>query len=770
MAFPFGRQRALLAALLLFSIGSLLTISLHPTFTVDQDKGWIASRRKPWSTDNDPKSSASLLKSPSGDHSLLDEPATGNTVVVPDRDLSNLPSVAWLKEHLRGTFLDITADEDLDNPLRPIRGTEAAEQSRLRLEESSSNTDDDDDEDDGNGDGSEEEEPIDLNDNSDSSSSDKTPKQSQNLTDDENNNNNNQAGQKDGDPDITEEDEDEDEDEELDEEAKALREKEKMEQAEVDDELAGDAEEDDEQVEVTDDQPDGNETTDDGDDMDGGAAEDEDDVLSDEGDDTTDAEEDSEEQVSRDRSLADFDLENDLPTDESYMLFVPSGDTIEQQFYSLVTAVWMARHANRTLLIPPPIMPSPILQPLLAPDYVPQKSRLVWSSYYDLKTIMNAQKIRFLDSVRHRLHLTFTDDMLQEEADPTSARQGIPNQVKELQFAWTPIQCHGPPTAGSWKTLDFVGRHFLNAYGLQAQFQILGDRYWNLTAAAIHKHWRYIPTPAVPTAAAAAAEVDERDRDHHQQLICISGADLVGLNDPEMEEQLWQEVGSRIRFSRTTHDKAWAGIQRALRGLEKPGRMHGFIGVHFDKMPPKEVCHPETAAKEGKKGSDDHEGGDGKDAKISLASSPVASSMRAQCRWTVEMVSKRVAMLQQEEGKSRPVVVTTTETDPEILQKMDMQPGWFRIEHGVDDDAGVVGLFDPLGLSGGGENPNESTTNTNANTVVSGGYAHQVARANVHAAAAIFVGSRHSPLDVHVAFRLKNQGRGKLKPARWELY
>ncbi|KAF9969709.1 hypothetical protein BGZ73_007802 [Actinomortierella ambigua] len=762
MAFPFGRQRVLLAALLLFSIGSLLTISLHPSFTADQDQGWIASRRrKPWSAENDEKPSGTLSTFTSADGPFPDEPATGNVEkVVSDRDVSKLPSVAWLREHLRGSFLDVAVTgEDLDDPLRPIRGKDAAEQSRLRLEESNNSEEEDDEEDEEDPDDtvtveeSGDQEPKDPSDNEDNAEEDADLGQDSNS---EQPDTNTDAASDDG-------NEDDEEDEELDEEAKAQREKEEMDQAETDDELAGD--DDEEDTEVTDEQPDGDESADDdGDDMDGDAGEDDDEILGDD-EDAEDDEEEEEEEVSRDRSLADFDLHNDLSTDESYMLFVPSGDTIEQQFDSLVTAVWMARHANRTLLIPPPIMPSPTLQPLLAPDYVAQKSRLVWSSYYDLKTIMKTQKIRFLDSVRHRLTLTFTDAMLQEEADPTRPRQEMPDQVKELQLAWTPIQCHGPPTAGSWKTLDFAGRHFLNAYGLQAEFQILGDRYWDLSPEAIHKHWRYIPSAFMPSDSnsdGTEAPVDERDRDHHQQLICVSGTNLVGLNNPEMEEKLWEEIGFRVRFSKTTHEKAWTGIQRALRGLEKQDRMYGFIGVHFDKMPPKEVCHPETVDKEG-----NSEGG--KDA--SPSSSPASPSMHVQCRWTVEMVSKRVAMLQQMEGKPRPVVVTTTETDPEILKEMDQRPGWFRIEHGVDDDDGVVGLFDPLGLSSG-ENPNDSVTgaNANANVVVSGGYAHQVARANVHSAAAVFVGSRHSPFDVHVAFRLKNQGRGKLNPARWELH
>ncbi|KAG0227632.1 hypothetical protein BGW42_002805 [Actinomortierella wolfii] len=751
MAIPYGRQRAFLAALLLFSIGSLLTISLHPTFSTDQDKEWIPSRRKPWSTDREDPAHSSSSTQPSADLTgSMDEPATGNTIkIAPDPDVSKLPPIGWLKSYLRDSFLDISKlDENLEDPMRPVRGKAAAEQSRLRLEESDSNNDSEVDEDDevededeiGNS-GNSSEEPIVVEDegNTDTSStlgSPQEPAAEENHQgdihneEDMNSSNGGDGLEKDEEDNDTTDDED-------DEEAKALREKEQMDQAEVDDELGGDGEvADEEDVEVTDVQSDGDETVDDEDDSD-----------------NMDDDEEEEEQVSRDRSLADFDLNNNLSTDESYMLFIPSGDTIEQQFYSLVTALWMARHSNRTLLIPPPIIPSPVLQPLLAPDFVAQKRRLVWSSYYDLRWITRAQKIKFLDSVRQRLPLTFSDAMLQEETEPSSQVQETPDQVKELQLTWTPIQCHGPPTAGTWKRLDFAGRHFLNSYGFQANFQILGDRYWDLDPAAIHKHWRYIPSPLVPASSLEGVQ-DDRDRDHHQQLICISGADQVGLDNPEMEERIWEEVGSLIRFSKATIDKANTGIARALRGLERTDRMHGFIGVHFEKMPPKEVCNP---------GLVDASSQDGKDLTVSLPPSP-SSSMYMQCRWTVEMVSKRIAMLQQEEGKSRPVVVTTTETDPEILRQMDNQPGWLRIEHGVDDDEGAVGLFDPLGLDTG-DSPNEATQ-----SALSTGYAHQVARARIHSAAAIFVGSRSSPFDVHVAFRIKYEGRLKTIPPRWELY
>lgn len=162
--------------------------------------------------------------------------------------------------------------------------------------------------------------------------------------------------------------------------------------------------------------------------------------------------------------------------------------------------------------------------------------------------------------------------------------------------------------------------------------------------------------------------------------------------------------------------QARQSVLEVMRALEKEDRKNGYIGVHIDKLPSRELCSKEKT--------------------------------RSECHWTVELISKRVALLQQTEGVLRPVIVTTTETDPELLAKMDRQPGWLRV--GSEDDAN--GLF-------GGFSYEEL-----------GGYGEATTRTYIMANSAIFIGNRASPLAVHAAFRIKTNNKSRLVPLRWELY
>lgn len=456
-------------------------------------------------------------------------------------------------------------------------------------------------------------------------------------------------------------------------------------------------------------------------------------------------------------SLADFDILGKLDPTANYLLFVPSGETIEGQFFSLLTSLWIAKHSNRTLIIPPPMMSPPSLSALYPYFAGPKgRKRQRWSTLFDLRLVMGSQSIVLIDSTRPVLQTPFTEEMALEEENPTTDEQAIPflfedddegvNDVDPaLKTTPVKIKCYGPPTAGSWKGLDFAGRHFLNRYNLVADFEILEDAYWNLRPAEIQKYWRATPSFGPSSAT-------DKITTHHQQLACISGAEFVGREDAFMEEMIWQDLGFPISFSRSVKQQALQSIVQVLRALESDDKRNGYIGVHIDKMPSREICrHGVSSSTNSGAGNTDVNNA----AKLEELHAPqpvqnaalsTSSPVLSQCVWTVDLIAKRIAILQLTEGVTpRPVIVTTTETDLEILAKIDQQ-GWLRI--GSEEfGAGLFEDGDDLG-----------------------GYGNQVARAYVMANSAIFVGSRASPLGIHTAFTMKNQGKLRQVPPRWELY
>lgn len=456
-------------------------------------------------------------------------------------------------------------------------------------------------------------------------------------------------------------------------------------------------------------------------------------------------------------SLADFDTLGKLDPTANYLLFVPSGETIEGQFFSLLTSLWIAKHSNRTLIIPPPMMSPPSLSALYPYFAGPKgRKRQRWSTLFDLRLVMGSQSIVLIDSTRPVLQTPFTKEMALEEENPTTDEQAIPFLFEDddegvndadpaLKTTPVKIKCYGPPTAGSWKGLDFAGRHFLNRYNLVADFEILEDAYWNLRPAEIQKYWRATPSFGPSSAT-------DKITTHHQQLACISGAEFVGREDAFMEEMIWQDLGFPISFSRGVKQQALQSIVQVLRALESDDKRNGYIGVHIDKMPSREICrHGVSSSTNSGAGNTDVNNA----VKLEELHAPqpvqnaalsTSSSVLSQCVWTVDLIAKRIAILQLTEGVTpRPVIVTTTETDLEILAKIDQQ-GWLRI--GSEEfGAGLFEDGDDLG-----------------------GYGNQVARAYVMANSAIFVGSRASPLGIHTAFTMKNQGKLRQVPPRWELY
>ncbi|KAF9330496.1 hypothetical protein BG006_006551 [Podila minutissima] len=460
-------------------------------------------------------------------------------------------------------------------------------------------------------------------------------------------------------------------------------------------------------------------------------------------------------------SLADFDISGRLDPTANYLLFVPSGETIEGQFFSLLTSLWIAKHSNRTLIIPPPMMSPPSLDALYPYFAGPKgRKRQRWSTLFDLRLIMKVQSAVLIDNTRPVLQTPFTEEMALEEENPTTDEQAIPflfedddegvNDDQDPTPARTipvKIKCYGPPTAGSWKGLDFSGRHFLNRYNLVADFEILEDAYWNLRPTEIQKYWRATPSFGPSSAT-------DKITTHHQQLACISGAEFVGREDAAMEEMIWQDLGLQISFSRGVKQQALQSIVQVLRAVEGDAKRNGYIGVHIDKLPSPEICHRGVSSSpvNNDAGNKNVNNGAAKLEELHAPPPPqnaalaTSSPVLSQCHWTVDLIAKRIAILQLTEGViPRPVLVTTTETDPEILAKID-QRGWLR----VGSEEFGAGLFDE------GDDL--------------GGYGNQVARAYVMANSAIFVGSRASALSIHAAFTIKNQGKLRQVPPRWELY
>ncbi|KAF9918916.1 hypothetical protein FBU30_011230 [Linnemannia zychae] len=739
----------MLGVLLIFSIGSLLTLSLRP-LSDDSHSDWVVSRRPGFSSSQSSNSNNPASVSTTSNDDTVGTGAKGsdpnnqfgldpNTV-----DYSTM-SLRQLRSLIQGTLLETT--DDLLDPTRPIRPKGASgTQSQFQLDELDRTESEDEDEDSGNSiptNDDEEEGGDELDGGVDSSSSGVTGYESTptapegdneslsftedevDLTDESSMNEN------------TEETQPQQSDEFVDEDQNFL------------DEPAGDQEE----------------------------LENENDPL----EPSLPANEDK-----WDNTLHEFDVNQILSPSDSYMVFIPSGDTIEAQFFSLLTSLWIAKHSNRTLIIPPPMMAPPSLyhlHPLFGGNKGRKRQR--WSTLFDLRFISNLQRTVLIDNTRPVLQTPFTAEMAQEEENPTNSIQLVPYRApvpsdEDDDVTVTPagstvpvrIKCHGPPTSGSWKALDFAGRHFLNRYNLMAEFEILEDRYWSLKPEAISRHWR-----ARPPGARGGPGVEDR----HRQFICISGAEQIGSENAAIEEMIWQEIGLPIPFSNAIKTQGRQSVAQVLRGVEKVDRNNGYIGVHIDKLPSREFCRPggphyehdEPPKADQNQGHDLQQEND-KPYKYSgdknvkeadehvVAAAPgnpsimtaSGSMVPSQCLWTVDLIAKRIALLQQTEtsGASagrplRPVIVTTTETDPELLSKMDQQPGWFRVG---DDDEGN-GLFD-----------------TSLEDL--GGYGPAAVRTFIMSNSAIFVGNRASALAMHTAFRIKNEGRVKLAPPRWELY
>ncbi|KAG0249683.1 hypothetical protein BG011_009039 [Mortierella polycephala] len=711
-----NRHKSLLGALLIFSIGSLLTFSNHSLS--DDSDDWVISRSSNFS------SSSSPLKLSSTEADRTGANAQGTDLDAAFQDYSKL-SHDTLQRIIRGSILD--TNEDLLDPTRSIRPKDLEMISKLNpmVDDLHPDTEEDVDGEDGG-----EEDYVGDDDDDDHSHNDPT------SIDPEEGVNNLETPAEPPLGDEHSEDNDDEPESGMD-QSQDPKEDEDSHKGELDTEYY-DIDNDEENTENED------------------AA--------------------TDDHIDQDTSLADFDANKVLPPSDSYLLFVPSGETIEAQFFSLLTSLWIAKHSNRTLIIPPPMMSSPMLNHLYPFFAGPMgKKRQRWSKLFDLRVISQYQPIVLIDNTRPVLQIPFTTEMAQEEENPSSNFQSVPF---ETGHATPPIgtippfkiQCHGPPTAGSWKALDFAGRHFLNRYNLLAEFEILKDPYWSLKPEAVQKHWGASPRSGSGSGSGFSLPNEQDER--HRQLICITGADLIGTEDPAMEEMIWQEIGLFIPFASGVKLQGQTSIVQTLRGLEKEHRRNGYIGVHIDKLPSREFCRrglaPAPVEMEHSKKEDDpsmaaemgrtepepaHSTDNDPNDHVMAAGAAFSTTHPAvmtpsQCLWTVDLIAKRIAILQQTEGKMpRPVIVTTTETDPELLAKMDQQPGWIRMSSGDE----IIGLFD---------SPDGDL----------GGYGDAVARAFVMANSAIFVGSRTSALGVHAAFRIKNEGRNKRVPPRWELY
>ncbi|KAG0021969.1 hypothetical protein BGZ82_011143 [Podila clonocystis] len=703
-----SRHRALLGALLIFCIGSLLTLSMRP---ISENSEWVVSRRPSTGTGAQGVSESSATSDERTGTGARGTDQENNSNLDSSSSVSTY-SLQSLQALVRGTILETS--EDLLDPTRNIRpknslfsGSPLHGGPRLDLKpddlnpEPGNDEDEDtdaDEEDEINGNGSElEEEDEDLSDDQTTDDSSQTGND-YNVSDSIN-----QTGANDEQPDdedLSESNEDPDQSEE-----KITK---------IDTTLLDEALDDDEEASLT-----------------------------------------------LGSSLADFDTSGKLDPTANYLLFVPSGETIEGQLFSLLTSLWIAKHSNRTLIIPPPTMSPPSLSALYPYFAGPKgRKRQRWSTLFDLRQIMQAQSVVLIDHTRPVLQTPFTEEMALEEENPTTDEQAIPflvqyddDVVNDDQDS-TPtgtipvkIKCYGPPTAGSWKGLDFAGRHFLNRYNLVADFEILEDAYWNLRPAEIQKYWRATPSFGPSSAT-------DKITTHHQQLACISGAEFVGREDTVMEEMIWQDLGLQISFSRGVKQQALQSIAQVLRALEGDDKRNGYIGVHIDKQPSPEICRRGVSSSpvNSDAGNKDVNNAAAKLEELHAPPPPqnaalaTSSPVLSQCHWTVDLIAKRIAILQLTEGVTpRPVIITTTETDPEILAKIDQQ-GWLRIG---SEEFGA-GLFDE------GDDL--------------GGYGNQVARAYVMANSAIFVGSRASALSIHTAFTIKNQGKLRLVPPRWELY
>ncbi|OAQ24604.1 hypothetical protein K457DRAFT_141798 [Linnemannia elongata AG-77] len=777
-----SRHRALLGVLLIFCIGSLLTLSLRPLSEQDSHSDWVVSRRPGFSSSTPSDSNSNNPSTSSSSSSSIDDPiGTGAKGSDPENHFGLDPytidyskmTLRQLKGLIQSTLLD-TSDDLLD-PTRPIRPKGApGTQSQLQVDELDSDDSDDDEENGGNNINSHDDDDEGGDEELDGGEADSHSSPEYDGEEEEDKSESSPPGipapapEDEGvDESISSEEEEETEHPFDDSETEET-------QSQQDDEPL-----DEEQTYL--DEPAGEQ----------GELESENQPL--EGEDDNNNNNNNKPSSVWDNTLQEFDVNKILPPSDSYLVFIPSGETIEAQFFSLLTSLWIAKHSNRTLIIPPPMMAPPSLyhlHPLFAGNKGRKRQR--WSTLFDLRVISSLQRTVLIDTTRPVLQTPFTEEMAQEEENPTNATQSIPYRApltteEDDDVTVTPagstvpvkIKCHGPPTAGSWKALDFAGRHFLNRYNLMAEFEILGDTYWSLKPEAISRHWR-ATTTSKTTKGGPGSE------DRHRQFICISGAELVGSENAAIEEMIWQEIGLQIPFSNAVRTQGRQSVGQVLRAVERADRSNGYIGVHIDKLPSREFCRPggprhetsdstsgspqgqdQGSQQQQQQHQEEGQGAEGErkdevngNVVAAAAGNPAMTSttsnsmIPSQCLWTVDLIAKRIALLQQTESTGvgtsrppRPVIVTTTETDPELLSKMDQQTGWFRVGEEDEDN----GLFD--------------TTVEDL-----GGYGSAAIRTYVMSNSAVFVGNRASALATHAAFRIKNEGRVKQVPPRWELY
>lgn len=776
-----SRHRALLGVLLIFCIGSLLTLSLRPLSEQDSHSDWVVSRRPGFSSSTPSDSNSNNPSTSSSSSSSIDDPiGTGAKGSDPENHFGLDPytidyskmTLRQLKGLIQSTLLD-TSDDLLD-PTRPIRPKGApGTQSQLQVDELDSDDSDDEEENGGNNINSHDDDDEGGDEELDGGEADSHSSPEYDEVEEEDKSESSPPGI----PAPAPEDEGVDESISSEEEEEAEHPFDDSEteetQSQQDDEPL-----DEEQTYL--DEPAGEQEE----------LESENQPL--EGEDDNNNNNNKPSSV-WDNTLQEFDVNKILSPSDSYLVFIPSGETIEAQFFSLLTSLWIAKHSNRTLIIPPPMMAPPSLyhlHPLFAGNKGRKRQR--WSTLFDLRVISSLQRTVLIDTTRPVLQTPFTEEMAQEEENPTNATQSIPYRApltteEDDDVTVTPagsivpvkIKCHGPPTAGSWKALDFAGRHFLNRYNLMAEFEILGDTYWSLKPEAISRHWR-ATTTSKTTKGGPGGE------DRHRQFICISGAELVGSENAAIEEMIWQEIGLQIPFSNAVRTQGRQSVGQVLRAVERADRSNGYIGVHIDKLPSREFCRPggprhetsdstsgspqgqdQGSQQQEQQHQEEGQGAEGerKDevngnvvaaaaGNPAMTSTTSTSMIPSQCLWTVDLIAKRIALLQQTESTGvgtsrppRPVIVTTTETDPELLSKMDQQTGWFRVGEEDEDN----GLFD--------------TTVEDL-----GGYGSAAIRTYVMSNSAVFVGNRASALATHAAFRIKNEGRVKHVPPRWELY
>ena len=665
-----SRHRALLGVLLIFCIASLLTLSLRPFSEQEPHSDWVVSRRPGFSSSAPSDSNSNNPSTSSTSSSTDDVIGTGAKGSDPENHFGLNPyttdyskmTLRQLKGLIQSTLLD-TSDDLLD-PTRPIRPKGApGTQSQLQFDELDSEDGEDDEENGGNS----------IN----------------NHDDDEEGGDEELDG---GEADSHSSPEYDGEEEEGNSESSPANPASALEEEVVDESISSEEEEtehhiDDSETEET--QPQQDEPLD-GEQayLDEPADEQEELELENqplEGEEHTVSAEDDNNKPSLvwDNTLQEFDVNKFLTPSDSYLVFIPSGETIEAQFFSLLTSLWIAKHSNRTLIIPPPMMAPPSLyhlHPLFAGSKGRKRQR--WSTLFDLRLISSLQRTVLIDYTRPVLQTPFTAEMAQEEENPTNATQSVPYRApltndEEDDVAVTPagstvpvnIKCHGPPTAGSWKALDFAGRHFLNRYNLMAEFEILGDPYWSLKPEAISRHWR-ATTTSKTTKGGPASE------DRHRQFICISGAELVGSENAAIEEMIWQEIGLQIPFSNAVKIQGRQSVAQVLRAVEKMDRSNGYIGVHIDKLPSREFCRPggpryetsdstsgsplsqDQGSQQQQQHQEEEQGveGERKDevngnvvaaaaGNPAMASTTSTSMVPSQCLWTVDLIAKRIAQI-----------------------------------------------------------------------------------------------------------------------------